>query len=238
MLLCMLALALVLSPETAMTHESSESSEPSEPGELTHWRNAPEPVPEPPAEPAKVPSDGAGLITLGSILLGTGASVGVTSVGLTVANDRDTRNLREIGGIASAVGLGGGAVLLTLGLVVRQQFRRSAAGNIADAPRIGSGMLFGGLGLLVGGTAATAQAIGDITILVCTGSLGCQQRRPIGAPIQLGLALASMAVGTGLVVGGVKRRLGYKQWALQRAQLQPSFGIGPTSFTLALAGRF
>jgi hypothetical protein len=129
-------------------------------------------------------------------------------------------------------------VLLTLGLVVRRQFRRSAAGNIVDAPRIGSGMLLGGLGLIVGGTVAGAQAIGDITILVCSGSMGCQQRRPIGAPIQLGLALASMAVGTGLVVGGVKRRLGYKQWMLKRAQLQPSFGIGLTSLTIGLAGRF
>jgi hypothetical protein len=232
MLACTLALALALSPEPATT------SAPRESGELPHWQSVPEPPPTPSAKPPAVPNDGAGLITLGSILLGTGATLGATSLGLTLANDPKSRSARELGGIASAASLGTGALLLTLGLVVRRQFRRSPAGNIPDAPRPGGGMLLGGLGLIAGGIFFTAQASIDMATTTCSGSLGCYQTRPIGAPIQLGLALGSIVAGTGLLVVGVQRRQGYQRWARQRAQLQPSLGMGPTSFTLGLSGRF
>lgn len=225
-------LALTLAPEAAT------ASEPHEPDELPHWRNALEPPPEQPAQPPKVPSTGAGLITLGSVLLGTGATYGLTSVALTLDNDPRRRSARETGAVASGVSLGAGALLLTLGLVVRRQFRHSAAGNIEGAPRTGGGMLVGGLGLIVGGAAFTAHAVVDLSTFTCSGTLGCYRARPIGSPIELGLALAGIAVGSGLVVGGMKRRLGYQRWALQRAQLQPTFTMGPTSFTLGLAGRF
>jgi hypothetical protein len=232
MLACTLALALALSPEPATASAQGES------GELPHWQSVPEPPPKPSAKPPSVPKDGAGLITLGSFFLGGGATLGFTSVGLTLANDPSTRTAREVSGIASGISLGSAAVLLTLGLVVRQQFRNSPAGNIPDAPRPGGGMLLGGLGLILGGTIFAAHAIVDMSILTCSGSRGCYRTRPIGAPVQLGLALGSMVVGTGLLIGGVQRRKGYQRWARQRAQLQPSLGMGPTSFTIGLSGRF
>lgn len=221
-----LVLALALGPEPATAPQSDE---------LPHWNSAPAPAPEHPAEPKppKVPSDGVGMITLGSVLFGTSAALGLTSVGLKLANDPATRTGREATAVASGGVFGVGVVMLTLGLVVRRQFQRSPVGKIPDAPRTGNGMLFGGFTLLAAGTVFAIQAGVDMSIVECT-AMGCHQTRPIGAPVQLGVSLAGMAVGTGLVFGGVKRRLGYQKWA----QLQPSIDVGPTSFMIGVAGRF
>ena len=112
MLACMLVFALTLGP----------APEPAA-GELPHWRSAPEPPSErPSARPLpKVPSDGSGMITLGSLLLGTGGTLGLMSIGLTVANEPNTRSGRETAAFVSAAGLGAGTVFMTLGLVIRQR---------------------------------------------------------------------------------------------------------------------
>lgn len=231
MILGPLVLALALGPA------AGEPPPPSGPGELPHWRSVP-PAPSEPPKPPKVPSDGSGLITLGGVALGTGGVLGLMSIGLTVANEPRTRSGREIAAFVSPFGLGAGTVLLSLGLVVRRQFRASEAGAIPDAPRTGGGMLLGGLGLMLGGTAFAAQAGVDLSTVTCSGAGGCYATRPIGAPIQLGCGLAAVAVGSGLLIGGVRRRAAYRSWALERAKLQPVVNVGPSAAVFGLAGRF
>lgn len=242
MVLASLALVLALGPEARV-----EGPAPAH--ELPSWRELPEPAPairpapaaKPPSPPSTqlVPSDGAGLITLGGILLATGATLGVTAiVQATVGDPRTTSN---IAAIMTGPVLGAGIVTTSLGLVVRRQFRASPTAAIPDAPRIGSGMLLGGIGLIAGGTAFSAHALVDLTTELCShdgATWECRDIRPIGAPIQLGIALAGVVVGTGLVIPGVRQRLTYRKWAKQRLQLQPSAGASRTSLSLGLAGRF
>jgi hypothetical protein len=228
-----LALALAPGPEPASTS--------SRPDELPHWSTVPAPPPQPAKAQPLVPNDGGGMITFGSILLGTGTTLGLSAVGITIADPdqvRQNQTPRNVAAVASLFGLGSGTVLLAIGVAVRKQFRRSPASNIPDAPRTGNAMLLGGLGLLSLGTGFTIHAVVDIAY-TCEASHCLPQRSPIAAPIQLGLALSGMAVGTGLVFGGVKRRLRYREWAQQRrVQLQPSVQAGPTSFVFGVAGRF
>lgn len=227
-----LAFALALGPEPEV------ASTPSQSGELPHWQSVPSPPPKRKAEEPQVPVDGNGMLAFGSVLLGTGATLGAISLGLTIAGvDFDAKTRRDMAGVAGIIGLGSGAILLTLGLVTRGQFRRSAAGQIPDAPRTGNGMLLGGVGLIALGTGFGIHAIVDMVVLTCSSS-GCAASRPIGAPVQLGLALGGIAVGAGLAAGGVWRRHGYERWARGRAQLQPSFNATPTSMSFGIAGRF
>jgi hypothetical protein len=230
-----LALALALAPPA--TPESPE---------LPSWRELPETEPpeprpearpEPPPRQQLVPSNGAGLLTLGSMLLGTGATLGITAIVQTSLDDPRTRSGRELAAVMTGPLMGAGIVTTVLGLVIRRQFRASPAAAIRDAPRTGNGMLLGGIGLLLGGTAFAAEALVDLNTLECSDT-GCFAVRPIGAPLQLGLALAGVAVGTGLVVPGVRRRLAYRTWAKQRLELQPRVGASATSLSFGLVGRF
>lgn len=227
-----LVLALALGPEPA-----TANTPPPPTGELPHWQSAPPPPPKRSSERPKVPVDGHGLITFGSILLGTGAALGFTSVGITIADEHlRNRTPRDATAISGVIGMVGGGLLVTLGLISRGHFRLNPANHYPEAPHTGNGMLLGGIGLLALGTGFTVHAVVDMTD-TCE-SPGCDPERPIGAPVQLGFALSGIAIGTGLVFGGVKRRLGYERWAKQRAQLQPTFAVAPTSFVIGLAGRF
>jgi hypothetical protein len=190
-----------------------------------------------PPERAKVPVDGHGLITFGSISFGTGVALGSTSIVITMTDGHlRNRTPRDATAIAGITGMAGGGILMLLGLISRQHFRQNPANHYPEAPHTGNGMLLGGIGLLALGTGFTLHAVVDMTD-TCF-SPGCDPERPIGAPVQLGFALSGIAVGTGLMIGGVKRRLGYERWAKQRAQLRPTFAVVPTSFVIGLAGRF
>jgi hypothetical protein len=199
-------------------------------GELPHWTEVPE-ASEPPK--AKVPSDGSGMMTLGTLLLVSGSIVGTSAVVLAAEPELSPTSFTGMYGMLAGVQLGAGTVFLTLGLVVRKQFERKPA--IPGAPRTGGGMLLGGLGLMLGGTGYAALAIVDIGSDICPGG-SCRPIRPIGAPIQLGFSIASALVGTGLFAAGVRRRAGYLRW--DAARLRPVASGGPGGFQVGIMGRF
>src|SRR5262245_32961883 len=94
-----LALALVLGPEPTTS-------------ELPHWRSVPPPSPEPKSKRPQVPSDGNGMITLGSILLATGATLGASAVGMTIAEpDVLLETPRDIAAVSGIVGMAGGGIV-------------------------------------------------------------------------------------------------------------------------------
>lgn len=207
------------------------------PDELPHWSEAPQ-APEPSEPPkAKVPSDGSGSIALGSLLLVSGGVAAITAVVLAAEPDLSPTSSPGLPAMAAGVQLATGTVFLTLGLVIRRQFRSKPA--IPGAPRTGGGMLLGGLGLMVGGTAYAAHALVDMTTEICVADAAeCQAIRPIGSRVELGFALASMAVGTGLFAVGVRRRVGYLRWEEQRLRLQPAISFSPGSLQLGITGQF
>jgi hypothetical protein len=185
-----------------------------------------------------MPKTGAGLIALGSLLLGGGTTIGATAGGLASCDDCDSSKAAEgrRAGLAifSSFSLGTGTALLAIGLVMRRQFRASPAAAIPDAPRTGVGMQLVGLGLMVVGSGfATFGLLGFER-----SCWNCESFYTRTAT--LSLSLASVTVGSGLMIGGAARRGNYKAWASGRAAhtIVPSFSIGPNGVHFGIAGRF
>jgi hypothetical protein len=187
-----------------------------------------------------VPNTGVGLISLGGVLLGGGATLGATAIGFAACDDCDSSVAaegRRFGlAMVGAFSIGAGTTMLAIGLVSRRQFRTSPAAAIPNAPRTGAGMQLAGLGLMVVGSGfATFGLLGFAGSCQHCGSFHTQ-----AATLSLTLGLASATVGSGLMIGGAARRGKYKAWAKNRAAhtIAPTLSVGPNGVHFGIAGQF
>jgi hypothetical protein len=206
--------------------------------ELAHWSSIPSPI-DPPSEPTrpKVPNTGAGFITLGSLLLGGGGAMAFTGVGLAY-DDTDNRTTEQLLGLGGAASMGAGTVILAIGLAIRHQYRASPDAAIPYAPHTGAGMQFGGIGVLTIGSVLLVSGAFDLAVATCT-SQGCYQGGAAAA-IQMGVGLAGLAAGSGLLIAGSSRRAKYKAWDKARtaSTILPTFSVRANGLQFGVAGRF
>jgi hypothetical protein len=226
------ALALVLAAEPEPPPTPDE--------ELPHWRSVlPREKPKPPPK-LQVPNTGVGLISLGSLLLGGGATLGATAIGFASWDDSDpsvaAEGRRAVLGMVGGFSIGAGTTMLAIGLVIRRQFRASPAAAIPNAPRTGAGMQLAGLGLI-----AMGSGFATFGMLGFAGSCqNCETSYTQAVALSLSLGLASATVGSGLMIGGAVRRGKYKAWAEGRAAhtIAPTLSVGPNGVHFGVAGRF
>jgi hypothetical protein len=234
MLVCWLVLALAGTPEPTGASEPSPPSEPSPTAELPSWRSLPEPAAEP--KRIKVPTDGSGMITAGSLLITAGAAMGIAAIPDAIEPGYQAE---QVLGIAAAAMMSSGTVVLVIGTAIRRSFRKSPAAAIPDAPRTGSGMQLGGLVLLAGGGLGTLAAVANFSTSSCDAA-GCYSYTNASAATGLACGLTSAVVGSGLLIAGSLRKRNYRRWAQSRrtSTIQPTFVGGRTGVQLGLAGRF
>ncbi|MCA9686597.1 MAG: hypothetical protein KC457_30810, partial [Myxococcales bacterium] len=234
---------LLLSPEadtaTSLPRYDAPATAPTEPETPT----TPDDATPPPLR--KVPGTGNAQLAIAGLSIGGGVT-SLVSAGLMIrsgATDdwrlqpEDWRAPLALG----IVGVAAGTVLLATGLRSRRRYRdwASQQPDREQIPASGSGMIASGTMLIVAG--ATAGPAGTVlTAFDCEQTYVICQRAPIG-PLLLGGALTSLAVGSGLMIAGMKRHERHKRWRRETAPqaiVLPSFGPTIGGAQVGLVGRF
>ena len=242
--------APVEGPARPPTHEpDAEPPEPEAPDpEIDFAPPPPEPEPdeelaaappEPPPEvswpdPGPVPSDGAGAIVAGSLLVPT--AVGVT---WALLSDPRLSKVDQIGIGVAGVGMGGiGLGILGLGIYRRVKIRRwAAAYRVVPTPQGGGLLTLGSLGGLAGLTLAPL----GVYVLAQGGNV------PVGAGMLAG-GLVSLGVVTPLgFVFGLRQAARMRAtggWTrpplpqVPQVRLRPQLMLGADRLGLGVAGEF